>query len=72
MKQYRVIQEIYNLPIGTKVTWSQEDVGYEDLNPYWTYVYAYRDKQNQFHSGELDKRMVENYLDFFQLVEESF
>ena len=64
-RQYKVIQSFWNIPVGTILIKSQQDVGYEDLTPYWAYSYQYK-INNQWVFGEISLRDVSRFLDYVE------
>lgn len=66
-KQYKCIIDEF-IPKGTVLTLEQQDVGHEDLTPYWTYTYSFvRDGNRTF--GERTVKEVENTSNHYKLIE---
>lgn len=63
MPKYTLVNELYNIPIGTEFEWKHlYDI--LDTKGYWAYVYEFETKKGIKVNGELPPNLVENNKNF--------
>lgn len=63
MPKYVLVNELYNIPIGTEFEWKHlHDI--LDTKGYWSYVYEFETKKGIRVGGELPANLVENNKNF--------